>query len=132
MNRYRFRAWHEATKRMLGPTCIMDIYFRSDRKHPYGVHYETPGYACKVEELYDIILMQSTGFTDRNGVEIFEGDILRDDTGVGEVKWLPEHCALMVRAINPHKYHHFDSDGQLKNSEVIGNIYQHPELLEAL
>lgn len=76
------------------------------------------------------IYMWPTGLKDRNGKEIYEGDILKDELGVGEVEWVQEHCAFMVFTRNPSMYLALESDGNLKNSEVIGSIHTHPHLLE--
>ena len=75
-------------------------------------------------------LMQYTGLKDKDGKEIYEGDILRDEYGSRKVKWIMEHCAFLVFATNPSRYIAMESDGQLKNTEIIGNIYENPELLE--
>lgn len=75
-------------------------------------------------------LMQYTGLKDKDGKEIYEGDILRDEYGSGKVKWIMEHCAFLVFATNPSRCIAMESDGQLKNTEIIGNIYENPELLE--
>ena len=129
MRDIKFRAWHEATKRMLGPSCIMDIYFRPDeplynivQPWPVGVHYETPGHACQIEELYEIILMQYTGLKDRNGVEIYEGDICAHNVIITAVYWSAEGGCWCV----------YDDDllsNHISVFEVIGNIHQHPELM---
>ena len=73
---------------------------------------------------------QFTGLKDKNSVGVYEGDILRDEYGSGKVKWIMEHCAFLVFATNPSRYIAMESDGQLKNTEIIGNIYENPELLE--
>jgi uncharacterized phage protein (TIGR01671 family) len=78
----------------------------------------------------NIVLLQYTGLQDKNGREIYEGDILQDDYGAGEVEWVKEHCAYMVFTRNPSIYHRLESDGKLVQSEVIGSIYENPELLE--
>jgi uncharacterized phage protein (TIGR01671 family) len=89
-------------------------------------------------ELPHLILMQYTGLKDKNGVEIYENDILRvtddadevdkldSDTGIGVVEWLNKWCFWNVSGIE-------NGLGDLNESgylEVIGNIYQNPELLK--
>lgn len=74
----------------------------------------------------DIILMQYTGLKDKNGKEIYEGDIV--DTG----EW---HGKSEVFFMNgSYKIKGRSSSvgfGQMsKKSEVIGNIYENPELLK--
>lgn len=84
--------------------------------------WEDDGFCCSARDQY-------TGLKDKNVKEIYEGDILRDKEGVGEVKWLMEACAFVVRQVEPHKYFYIRSDGRLNETEVIGNIYEHPSLL---
>lgn len=79
---------------------------------------------------FDFVLMQCIGHTDKNGIDIYEGDIVRDEKGVGEVKWIKEHCAFVIRTLAPHKYNSINSDGSLSKTEVVGNIYENPELLQ--
>lgn len=85
------------------------------------------------------ILMQSTGLQDKNGIEIFEGDIVRwkdlesfDDFKIDEVlkveysneflKWV----GIDKNGLQDDLYDFSDN----RELEVIGNIYENPELLE--
>lgn len=82
------------------------------------------------------ILMQSTGLKDKNGKEIFEGDILGVDTDEEIVNlniyWDSKHALFMFES---KKYNEKDLLAELVEDntypfEIIGNIYENPELLE--
>ena len=89
----------------------------------------------------DEYLMQSTGLVDRNGKEIFEGDIVRttrflgraDEIGgfyeyekdyLGVVKVLEGSWVIDTGIVAVRLWSEIDE------SEVLGNIYENPELLE--
>ena len=86
----------------------------------------------------DVILMQSTGLVDKNGKEIFEGDILAFETDdeVINVKifWDEKHALFMFGS---EKYNEEEPLAELVEAntypfEIIGNVYENPELLEEL
>ena len=85
-----------------------------------------------------IVLMQSTGLHDKNGKEIFEGDIIRYNIDVVDIK---RHPTLGFYTVldgregffgDGMSIDDFEEDAKefSKTAEIIGNIYENPELLE--
>lgn len=82
------------------------------------------------ELVYPETIGQHTGLLDKNGREIYEGDIVRDSEGrISYVKWLIQRCGFVL------VYERFDKDitgsyGKIEHLEVIGNIHDNPELIK--
>lgn len=82
----------------------------------------------------DYPLMQYTGLKDKNDVEIYEGDIVLDHIGTGVVEYKDKYAAFRVNYTHDKQAKWFLDyllHGERESIEIIGNIYQHPELLEA-
>ncbi|OUB05993.1 hypothetical protein BK708_40475 [Bacillus thuringiensis serovar yunnanensis] len=77
-------------------------------------------------------LMQYTGLKDKNGKEIYEGDILQFNTDApGVVDYFRGSC----RVKTPSRYRGDDWrtslwDATIDEYEIVGNMYENPELLE--
>lgn len=122
----RYRAWDKIRKTMYEVDDIMSVDFGKSEISVKTLFFERTNYY----KFDDIILMQSTGFTDKNGKEIFEGNILDSEDGfLAGVVDLRRDLGMFVSTLI--KYNNFERLCSIANSiEIIGNIYSNPELAE--
>lgn len=122
----KFRAWDKVFKEMVQVNAlVLD-------EQVVKVTYKN-GNVAK-EDMKEYELMQSTGLKDKNGKEIFEGDIVDYKGRKAVIKWHGSYASFIYRFVDELKervsewdplflaYYHF---------EVIGNIYENKELLDA-
>lgn len=127
----KFRMWNRITSQ-LHP--VDGLYF--DDKE---VEYVDDDNVLRFIGFKNIELMQSTGLKDKNGKEIFEGDVLEiEDEGevLGNAKltWDNEQAVFMIEAISVDDialFHEILSD-ESYSYRVVGNVYENKELLENL
>lgn len=90
---------------------------------------------CSVPEFIDPATVgQFTGLCDKNGVKIFEGDILRDGLGDDGIVTYFESIASFKYRVGNEVWNLNEGDPnrptQLQYTEVIGNIHDNPELVK--
>ncbi len=121
MRKVKFRLWDNENARMTQP--MQPVWFEEN-------HWEDTDFA-ECARKCDHVLMQFSGMTDRNGKEVYEGDIVRyflrnafgslqEFTGVCEFS----DYTFLFRGLKDHPS--MNADG----FEVVGNIYQNKEMLK--
>lgn len=122
----RYRAWDKIHKTMYEVDDIMSVDFGKSEISVKTLFFErTSRY-----DFDDIVLMQSTGLTDKNGKEIFEGDILDSEDGfLAGVVELRQNLGMFVSKLI--KYNNFERlCNVLDSTQIIGNVWENPKLLE--
>ena len=122
MREIKFRAWNVTLQRMSKSKNMQELI-------ETAIHEEAKG--LKVSENYsNLIFMQFTGLKDKSGKEVYEGDVVREDSP-------PHHCGE-IKYDGGAFYISYITDGYSELChilvdefwEIIGNIYENPELLE--
>ena len=121
MREIKFRAWTTAKKEMFEP-----VYFDNLEVHWWSEedgHFIVIGDVREDSILYQAILMEFTGLHDKNGKEIYEGDILLFADGSKSEVFFDEGSFTVE-----------DSESMSMTgyglSEIIGNIHENAELLK--
>lgn len=123
MKYYNFRKWYPNSKYMFHGNWD-DMFCDNYPNDKWNEQEKSP-------------VMQWTGLTDKNGVEIFEGDIIKEtkvydysddiDINIYQIIWNENVTGFTAEGKNGSNTIHQNNMGVC---EVIGNIYENPELLE--
>ena len=137
----KFRAWISTEKRMVETDDLLGIDYENEEIITQEIYFES---GLPVErdidnyDFDDIVLMQSTGLKDKNGKEIFEGDILKvannDSSWFEVVKYDHDKAMFISKEVNlkyevPEAPLYDLFSPYLFKVEVIGNIWENRDLL---
>ena len=111
----KVRAWDKENKKMLNPDAI------------WLKHQEISIEGCFYK---DVILMLSTGLTDKNGKEIYEADIVKYLKALGIVEFRTDFGCWDVTPLPPSNCYFCMWEENWSKIEVIGNIWENPNLLK--
>ena len=120
----RFRAWLKKKQEMDNE--IDHISWLEDELYCIG---DGITYMVSAE---DLVLMQSTGLKDKNGKEVFVGDIIKCTRGCLHEVYIEKEYGGTYFGGMPAVYLKGMREGYAwtEHEEIIGNIYENPELLE--
>ena len=125
----KFRAWHKELGRMMLIEIMYFFFFDNELEE---LELNDPVMNDHISVYPDeIVLMQSTGLKDKNGKEIFEGDILKSNKYTTSVFYeRGAYCVKFCRTTNTTVTMNVISFIEKYKTKIIGNIYENPELLE--
>ena len=123
MREIKFRAWDKENEKMMKVSSI-SLENKEIAVKDFGTYH--------FFRIKDIELIQYTGLKDKNGKEIYEGDILffRDENMKYIVVW--QDAAFIIKSIEIRKYSEkmcWLDDTEIC-CEIVGNIYENKKLLE--
>ena len=128
MREIKFRAWNCETKRY--DPCFY-LLSEGDGIINEIIGIEDDNGNEQLIEHGEVILQQFTGLKDKDGREIYEGDIVFIDDSIGKIGWNNEALCFCIYFLMEDGG--FDDErlcDYIKDIEVIGNIYENPDLLE--
>lgn len=124
----KFRAWSKRFEQMFQNELLVEagrqlVIFVKNARPNLPDHENAKGGLLLPTDDEDLVFMQYTGLKDRNGVEIYEKDLLEKDGELFVVEWGYQGWHANGKT---NKWTHWAAE----YFEVNGNIYSTPHLLE--
>lgn len=131
----RYRAWIKTEKRMFFSDDILAIDYENEEivtQQVYFVNGLPDDRDIYCYDFDEIELMQSTGLKDKNGKEVFVGDIIKCTRGCLHEVYIEKEYGGTYFGGMPAVYLKDLREGYAwtEHEEIIGNIYENPEFLE--
>lgn len=129
MRRIKFKAWDKVNKRFIVDyTKILPAHYNGSKYPDQGGVDHNVIYVQTAEYETDCELLLYTGLKDRNGKEIYEGDIVELEVLTEPIRYRGTYWELKRYAVEYKDQGYIPEN--LDESVVIGNIFENPELLE--
>ncbi|WP_314812249.1 YopX family protein [Fusobacterium pseudoperiodonticum] len=122
MREIKFRVWHKG-KKIISEVFGIDILHKEIFFSNGDVDY------CEISDFKYIELMEYTGLKDKNNKEIYEGDIVTLHNGKYKVIFNSKEARFVLRDDEFEMNIPFTNNNN-KRMEVVGNIYENPELIK--
>lgn len=134
-DRFKFRVWHKKRKKMYDV-----LHFHARTWNNDGEWVTAKGFNIITQqdihvqiEPKDCVIMQCTGLKDKYDKLIYEGDIVKGTCGVYwglmVVEYLENRASFVYRRLDG-KYYFLSMLGECNFEELLGNVYENPELLK--
>ena len=112
MREIKFRAWDKTSRKIINPKELINLEGETSKNLPVW-----------------LTLMQYTGLKDKNGKEIYEGDIvkIKNEEIITDIFWCEDCWTVFV----DDECESLWVNQREGDCEVIGNIYENAELLDS-